>query len=127
MKVLSVNVSLPVEVSHAGNAVRTGIFKEAVPGRVMVRRLNIDGDDQADRRVHGVGFDMAIYAYPVEHYAFWEKELGRESFPHGQFGENLTVSGLSEDTVRVGDVFRVGGALVEVQRSGFGFRFVGLW
>ncbi len=114
MKVLSVNVSLPKEVSHEGRTVSTSIFKEAVPGRVMVRRLNIDGDDQADRRVHGVGFDMAIYAYPVEHYVFWEKELGRQGFPHGQFGENLTVSGLSEDTVRVGDVFRVGGTLLQV-------------
>ena len=66
MKVLSVNVSLPKEVSHAGRTVTTAIFKQPVPGRVMVRRLNIDGDDQADRRVHGVGFDMAIYAYPVE-------------------------------------------------------------
>ncbi len=100
MKIHSVNVSLPKEVSHEGKTLVTGIFKEPVPGRVMVRRLNIDGDDQADRRVHGVGFDMAIYAYPVEHYAFWEKELGREGFPHGQFGENLTVSGLSEETVQ---------------------------
>ena len=113
MKLLSVNVSLPKEVPYRGKTVRTCIFKEPVPGRVMVRRLNIDGDDQADRRVHG-GFDMAVYAYPVEHYAFWETELGREGFPHGQFGENLTVSGLSEDTVRVGDIFRVGGALVQV-------------
>ena len=99
MKVLSVNVSLPVEVTHEGKTVRTGIFKQPVSGRVMVRRLNIDGDDQADRRVHGVGFDMAIYAYPFEHYAYWEKELGRDGFPYGQFGENLTVSGSSEDTV----------------------------
>ncbi len=114
MRLLSVNVSLPKEVSHNGKTVRTSIFKETVDGRVMVRRLNIDGDDQADRRVHGVGFDMAIYAYPVEHYAFWEKELDREGFPHGQFGENLTVSGLSEDVVRVGDVYRVGGTLLQV-------------
>ena len=114
MSVISVNVSLPKEVSHEGKTITTSIFKEPVHGRVMVRRLNIDGDDQADRRVHGVGFDMAIYAYPVEHYAFWEKELGRDSFPYGQFGENLTVSGLSEDTVRVGDVFRVGEALLQV-------------
>ncbi len=73
MRVLSVNVSLPKEVFHQGKTVSTAIFKEAVPGRIMVRRLNIDGDDQADRRVHGVGFDMAIYAYPFEHYTFWEK------------------------------------------------------
>ncbi len=72
----------------------------------MVRRLNIDGDDQADRRVHGVGFEMAIYFYPVEHYAFWERELNCDGFPYGQFGENLTVSGLSEDTVRVGEILQ---------------------
>ena len=114
MKVHSVNVSLPKDVSHEGKTITTSIFKEPVPGRVIVRRLNIDGDDQADRRVHGVGFDMAIYVYPIEHYAFWEKELGREKFPHGQFGENLTVSGLSEDTVHVGDVYRVGETLLQV-------------
>ena len=79
-KILSVNVSLTKEISHEGKTVRTGIFKEAVAGRVMVRRRNIDGDDQADRRVHGVGYDMAIYVYPVEHYAFWEKELCETPF-----------------------------------------------
>ena len=112
MKLLSVSVSLPKEVTYQGRPVKTGIFKEPVAGRVMVRRLNIDGDDQADRKVHG-GFDMAVYAYPVEHYAFWERELGREGYPHGQFGENLTVSGLNEDRVRVGDIFRIGGALLQ--------------
>lgn len=113
MKLLSVNVSVPKEVPYRGKTVTTAIFKEPVDGRVMVRRLNIDGDDQADRRVHGVGFEMAIYVYPVEHYAFWEKELDRKSFPHGQFGENFTIEGLSEDTVHVGDIFRVGGSLLQ--------------
>ncbi len=113
MKLLSVNTSLPKEVSFQGRTVMTGIFKEPVAGRVTVRRLNIDGDDQADRKVHG-GFDMAVYAYPVEHYAFWQEQLGDDGFPHGQFGENLTVSGLSENTVRVGDIFRIGGALLQV-------------
>ncbi len=114
MKVVSVNVSPAKEVLYLGRTVTTGIFKEPVRGRVMVRRLNIDGDDQADRRVHGVGFDMAIYVYPVEHYAFWARELGRDGFPYGQFGDNLTVEGLSEDTVRIGDTFRVGGTLLQV-------------
>ena len=114
MKVISINVSLAKDVPYRGRTVRTGIFKEPVPGRVRVSRLNIDGDDQADRRVHGVGFDMAIYFYPDEHYAFWEGELGRDGFPYGQFGENLTVEGLSEDTVRVGDTFRIGGTLMQV-------------
>ena len=87
MQLLSANVSLPKEFSFEGRTVTTSIFKDPVPGRVMVRRLNIDGDDQPDRRVHGVGFEMAVYAYPVEHYAFWERELHRESFPYGQVGE----------------------------------------
>ena len=106
MQLLSVSASQVKEVIYQGKTVRTGIFKDPVPERVMVRRLNIDGDDQADRNVHG-GFDMAVYAYPVEHYAFWERELGREAFPHGQFGENLAASGMSEDTVRVGDICRM--------------------
>ena len=114
MKLLSVNVSLPKDVLYQGKTVTTAIFKEPVRGRVMVRQLNVDGDDQADRRVHGVGFEMAIYLYPVEHYAFWERELGSEEFPYGQFGENFTVEGLSEDTVRVGDIYRIGGTLLQV-------------
>ena len=114
MKLISVNVSLAKEVPYQGRTITTGIYKEPVKGRVMVRRLNVDGDDQADRRVHGVGFDMAIYVYSLEHYAFWKKELGRDGFPYGQFGENFTVEGLSEDTVRIGDTFRVGGTLLQV-------------
>jgi len=113
MKLLSVNASTIKEIPYKGKTVTSGIFKEPVAGRVMVRRLNIDGDDQADRRVHG-GFDMAVYAYPFEHYAYWRNELGRETFPYGQFGENLTVAGLCEDSVRVGDIFRVSEALLQV-------------
>jgi MOSC domain-containing protein YiiM len=113
MKLVSVNVSLPKDVPYRGGTIRTGIFKEPVRGRVMVRTLNIDGDGQGDLKVHG-GRDMAVYAYPVEHYAFWEKELGRASFPRGQFGENLTVQGVSESDVRVGDIVRVGGARLQV-------------
>ena len=110
MKLLSVNVSEVKEVLHEGKTVTTSIFKTPVAGRVMVRRLNIDGDDQADRKVHG-GYDMAIYAYAFEHYGFWERELNRQDLPHGQFGENLTVTGLSEESVRVGDTYRIGDAL----------------
>ncbi|MEN8762043.1 MAG: MOSC domain-containing protein [Thiogranum sp.] len=113
MKLLSVNVSPVKNVSYQGKTVATGIFKEPLADRVMVRRLNIDGDDQGDRRVHG-GFDMAIYAYPIEHYAYWQEQLRRDSFPHGQFGENLTVQGMSEDQIRVGDVYLVGSALLQV-------------
>src|SRR5262249_50124324 len=115
MKLLSVNVSRPREVLHDGRVVRTGIFKEPVAGRVLVRRLNLDGDAQADLTVHG-GLHKAVYVYPFEHYAFWAQELGRDDFAFGQFGENLTTEGLLEDAVHVGDVFRVGGALVQVSQ-----------
>lgn len=112
MKLLSVNVSPPREASYEGRTIRTGIFKAPVAGRVMVRRLNIEGDGQADLKVHG-GPDMAVYAYPFAHYGYWERELGRRGLPFGQFGENLTLEGGSEITVRVGDVFRVGGAVLQ--------------
>jgi MOSC domain-containing protein YiiM len=113
VKLLSVNVSLPKQVLHNGKLITTGIYKEPVSDRVMVYALNIQGDGQADRKVHG-GRDMAVYAYPFEHYKFWEETLGRPELPFGQFGENLTVEGLSEETVRIGDVFRVGDALLQV-------------
>ena len=113
MQVLSVNVSLPKEVASQGKLVSTGIFKVPVSGRVIVRQLGLEGDGQADRRVHG-GIDMAVYAYPVEHYGFWEQVLGRGPMPKGQFGENLTVQGLVEDGVRVGDIYRIGDTLMQV-------------
>jgi MOSC domain-containing protein YiiM len=106
---VSVNVGEPREVRWRGKPVLTAIFKEPVEGRVPVRRLNLDGDLQADLRAHG-GLDKAVYAYPAEHYAFWQAELGRE-LPWGQFGENLTVEGLPlEGAVAIGDRYRVGTA-----------------
>ena len=113
MKLLSVNVSQPKSISYRGRSVRTGIYKVPVKGRVMLRRLNLDGDAQGDLTVHG-GPDKAIYVYPFEHYDFWARELGRDDFEFGQFGENFTVEGMPEEQVHIGDVFRVGGALVEV-------------
>ena len=113
MKLLSVNVSPPAEVVHGGKTVTTGIFKEPVDGRVMLRMLNLDGDGQADLIGHG-GIYKAAYAYSVENYDYWKRELGRTDFTFGQFGENFTVEGMLEDEIHVGDVFRVGGALVEV-------------
>lgn len=113
MRLLSVNVSLPKEVPYQGKTVSTGIFKVPVGKRVMLRRLNLEGDGQADRNVHG-GINKAVYAYPFEHYEYWSRELGRTDFAYGQFGENFTVSGMLEDAVRIGDVFRIGSALVEV-------------
>jgi len=113
MKLLSVNVGLPREIAHQGRVLSTGIFKQPVTGTVFLRRTNLDGDRQADLRVHG-GADKAAYAYPFEHYAFWAAETGREDFTHGQFGENFTVTGLLEDDVGIGDVFRIGEARVQV-------------
>lgn len=115
MKLLSVNVSPPLDVPYGEETVRTGIFKRPVAGPVMVRRLNLDGDGQADLENHG-GPDKAAYAYTVEHYAFWRQRLGRGDFPFGQFGENLTVEAMPETEVRVGDVYRVGGALLQVSQ-----------
>jgi MOSC domain-containing protein YiiM len=113
MKLLSVNVSPPRNVVHGSETVTTGIFKEPVEGRIMLRTLNLDGDGQADLVGHG-GIYKAAYAYPVENYEYWKRELGRADLAFGQFGENFTVEGMTEDEVHVGDHFRVGGALVEV-------------
>jgi MOSC domain-containing protein YiiM len=113
MKVLSVNVSLPTEVLYRDKRVTTGIFKEPVNGRVMLRTLYLDGDGQADLIGHG-GIYKAAYVYSIENYDYWKRELGRTDFTFGQFGENVTVEGMLEDQICVGDVFRVGSALVEV-------------
>lgn len=107
MKVISVNVSLPREVSWRGRTVTTGIFKRPVAGRVIVRTLNLEGDRQADLRVHG-GPYKAVYAYPSEHYPFWRHELPEMELPWGMFGENLTIEGLLESAVNIGDRFRIG-------------------
>ena len=115
MKLISVNVSQPKAVLHNGKRIKTGIFKEPVSGRTMMRRLNIDGDGQGDPTVHG-GVDKAVYVYTIEHYEYWKRQLARDDFTHGQFGENLTVEGMLEDTVHIGDVFRIGEAVVEVSQ-----------
>ena len=113
MKLLSVNVARPRLVVWRGEPVSTGIFKEPVAGRVMLRALNLDGDRQADLTVHG-GRHKAAYVYPSEHYAFWREELPGTELPWGMFGENFTTEGLFEAEVDVGDRFRVGGAEVMV-------------
>ena len=92
-----------------GEPVSTGIFKEPVEGKVMLRTLNLDGDRQADLTVHG-GVSKAVYAYPAEHYEFWKSELPEMLLPWGMFGENFTTEGLSESTVNIGDRFRIGSA-----------------
>ncbi len=113
MRLVSVNVSLPRPVEFHGRVVATSIFKEPVARRVAVRRLSLEGDWQADLKSHG-GLNKAVYAYPAEHYAWWSREQGRDDLRPGQFGENLTVEGLTEDTARLGDVFRVGSARPQV-------------
>jgi MOSC domain-containing protein YiiM len=113
MRVVSVNVGLPREVLWKQRVVSTGIFKEPVAGRVRVRWLNLDGDRQADLSVHG-GPEKAIYVYPADYYPAWRKELPNMDIPWAMFGENLTVEGLRDDTVHIGDQFRIGSTLVAV-------------
>jgi MOSC domain-containing protein YiiM len=117
MKLLSVNVGRPREIEWQGRMLRTGIFKEPVSGPVMMRTLNLDGDGQADLTVHG-GVEKAVYAYPVEHYAYWQEQLG-VSLPWAKFGENLTVAGLLEQDLCIGDRLRVGAAEVIVTQPRF--------
>ena len=112
-RLLSVNVGLARDVGWEGKTIRTAIWKEPVEGPRMVRRVNIDGDDQADRLAHG-GEHRAVFVYQIGSYRYWERELGRDDFDYGQFGENFTVEGLADDTVCIGDRYRIGGALFEV-------------
>lgn len=109
MRLVSVSVGLPREVLWHGRSVTTGIFKKAVEGRIAARKLNLDGDRQADLRVHG-GEQKAVYCYPLEHYAYWKKELPGRELSMGNFGENLTTEGMLEDEVHLGDRWRIGSA-----------------
>lgn len=109
MNIVSVNVGMPREVLWKGKTVRTSIFKQSVDGPQMVKRLDIQGDSQADLAVHG-GENKAVYAYPAEHYGYWRQELPDVPLPWGIFGENLTTIGLRESSVHVGDQFSIGSA-----------------
>jgi MOSC domain-containing protein YiiM len=109
VNVISINAGLPRNVEWRGQIVQTSIFKEPVSGTVKVRRLNIDGDQQSDLTVHG-GAEKAVYVYPFEHYAYWRQELPLLEFPLGAFGENFTTTGLDEQSVHIGDRFRIGSA-----------------
>ena len=113
MKVVSINVGLPPEVEWKGITVTTGIFKEPVTGSVAVRRDNLDGDGQADLTVHG-GTNKAVYGYASEHYPYWRKQYPSMELSWGVFGENLTTEGVSEDSLHIGDVVRVGSAVLRV-------------
>src|SRR5215210_6244563 len=93
---LSVNVGMPRDVPWQGKTVFTGVFKDPVSGPRRVSKLNVDGDGQGDRAGHG-GEQRAVFVYQIESYRHWERELGRDDFVHGQFGENFTVEGLPDD------------------------------
>src|SRR5258705_3304014 len=118
MNVLSVNIGLPRDVISKGRSVTTGIFKEPAEGRVQLRPLNLDGDRQADLKVHG-GIYKAVYSYPGEHYNYWRRELPGVELPWGMFGENLTVEGMLESEVNIGDQFRIGSAELVVTQPRF--------
>jgi len=113
MKLVSLNTGLPREVIWHGRSVETGIFKQPVQGRVALRKLNLDGDRQADLSVHG-GEYKAVYCYPIQHYDFWREELSGRELPLAIFGENFTAEGFSETSVHLGDQFSVGSAQVVV-------------
>ena len=110
---LSVNVGMPKDVGWQGRTVHTGIWKHAVEGPRMARRLNIDGDGQGDRGGHG-GEQRAVLVYQLDSYRYWSEHLGRNDFEYGQFGENFTVDGLGDDEVRIGDRYQIGEAVFEV-------------
>ena len=112
-RLLSVNVGLPRDVTWNGKTVRTAVWKSPVTGRRMVRKLDIDGDAQADLTGHG-GEHRAVFVYQMDSYHYWEHFLGRNDFTFGQFGENFTVEGLPDDEVCIGDRYRIGGAVFEV-------------
>ena len=114
-KLVSLNVGLPRDVSWRGKTVRTGIWKNPVQSRLMVRRLNIDGDGQGDLGGHG-GPNRPVFVYQLDSYRYWERELSRSDFSYGQFGENFTIEGLPDDEVCIGDRFRIGGALFEISQ-----------
>ena len=113
MKLLSVNVGLPRDIEWKGRTVHTGIWKNPVRGRCRVGRLNLDGDGQGDLAGHG-GEQRAVFVYQIESYRYWQDQLKRTDFVHGQFGENFTIEGLPDDAVCIGDRYQIGSALFEV-------------
>jgi MOSC domain-containing protein YiiM len=109
MKLISLNVGLPREVTVSGKTIRTSIWKHPVEGRAHVSTLNLEGDQQSDLAVHG-GVDKAVYLYPAEHYSYWRTQLPGVDLPWGAFGENFTTEGILEDQINVGDRLRIGSA-----------------
>src|SRR5439155_10282286 len=112
-RLLSVNVGLPRDIEWNGRSVHTAIWKNPVTGRCRVGRLNLAGDGQGDLGGHG-GEQRAVFVYQIDSYRYWERELGRDDLVYGQFGENLTVEGLSDQDVCIGDRYGIGAAVFEV-------------
>ena len=118
-KLLSINVGTPDALgSHRGKKIMSGIRKRPVSGSVIVRKLNLDGDKQADLTVHG-GLDKAVYVYPSENYPYWRKKFPEMEMPRGTFGENLTTEGILESTIHIGDKLTIGSAQFEVSQPRF--------
>ena len=113
MKVLSVNVGSLQKMIRNGKKIQTGIFKKPTEGPINVKRLGLEGDQQANKKLHG-GIDKAICVYPSEYYDLWKEELGKPDLSFGDFGENLTTVGLLEDDIYVGDRLRIGSVEVVV-------------
>src|ERR1700742_4318021 len=112
-RLLSVNVGLPRDIEWKGRTVHTGIWKDPVPGRQQVGRLNVVGDGQGDLAGHG-GEQRAVFVYQIESYRYWQQQLKRTDFVYGQFSENFTIEGLPDDVVCIGDRYQIGSALFEV-------------
>lgn len=117
MEVVSLNVGKPITVDYRGKPLETGIYKNPAAGPVQLGLEGFDGDGQADRVNHG-GPDRAVCVYPIEHYAYWEEHLGRK-LDYSAFGENITVSGLLETDVCIGDVYEIGSAVLQVSQPRF--------
>jgi MOSC domain-containing protein YiiM len=115
LKLVSLNVARPQLTVYNGTTINTGIFKKPVSGPIPLRKLNLDGDRQADLSVHG-GPNKAVYAYPSEHYPYWRQELPGTDLPFGHFGENFTTEGLSEDALHIGDRLQIGSSIVMVRQ-----------
>ncbi|MFS0783715.1 MOSC domain-containing protein [Bacillus sp. 1P06AnD] len=111
-KMVSINIGKPLLFEYDGKAIETGIFKKPAEGPVFLGTLKFDGDGQADLKHHG-GADKAVCAYCYDHYPYWEKEL-QQKLELGAFGENLTVQGIQEKDVHIGDIFELGEALVQI-------------
>ncbi len=115
MQVVSINVSKPVDVEYHGKIISTGIFKVSVKTRLKATATGLESDGQADLEAHG-GVDKALYAYSVDNYPYWAQELGKAELPYGQFGENLTVDGMTDDVVHIGDTYRIGKLVAQVSQ-----------